>query len=60
MQSLTWKKYDDVQADWVSVRSSISRSSDDLKATRLVINKPTDGRSRDDGLVVYPGEITRS
>ena len=48
---MTWKRYDDVEADRMLVRSSIVRS---------VISEPTDERSRDDRQVVCPSEIARS
>ena len=57
---MTWKEYDDVEADWVSVRSQISRSRVNLKVTRSVISKPTDERSKEDRQVIYPIEIVRS
>ena len=44
----------------MSVRSSIVRSLDNLKAVRLVISELTGERSRDEGQVVYPSEIDRS
>ena len=49
---MTWKGYDDVEADWVSVRSQISRSLDVLKVSRYVISEPTDERSTEDRQVI--------
>ena len=60
MQSMTWNRYDDIETDHMLVRSSISRSLDDLKAARSVISEPTDERSRDNRKIACPGEIARS
>ena len=42
MRSMTWKRYDDMEADRMLVISPIARSLDDLKAARSVISEPTD------------------
>ena len=60
MRSLTWKRYDGVGADQILVKSSIARSSDDLKTARSTMRKLTGERSRDDRQVVHPGEVARS
>ena len=61
VQSMTWRRYDDVKADHILVRSSILKSLDDLKSVRSVISKPTDERSRDDNRqVICLSEIARS
>ena len=57
---MTWKGYDDVGADWVSMRLQISRSRDDLKVTRSVISEPTDELSKEDRLVICTSEIVKS
>ena len=49
---MTRRRYDDVEANKISVRSLMSRSLDDLKVTRSVRSEPTDERSRDDRQVV--------
>ena len=45
---MTWKGYNDVEADWVSMSSQIFRSRDDLKVTKSVISELTDERSKED------------
>ena len=60
VQSMTLKGYDNMEANWVSVRSSVSRSLDDLITTRSVISESTNERSKEDRQVVYPSEITMS
>ena len=57
---MTWKRYDDVEADQMLVRSSNVKSLDDLKSARSIINEPTDEWSRDDRQVVCPKKIARS
>ena len=57
---MTWKRYDDMEADQILVRSLIVRSLNDLKAARSVISEPTDEWSRDNRQIACPGEITRS
>ena len=60
MRSITWKRYDDVEADRMLVKSSIVRSLDDLKSVKSVISEPTNEWFRRDRQVVYPSEIIRS
>ena len=60
MRSITWKRYDDVEADRMLVKSSIVRSLDDLKSVKSVISEPTNEWFRGDRQVVYPSKIIRS
>ena len=49
-----------MEADWVSVRSQMSTSLDDLKATKSVLSEPTDERFKEDKQIVSPREIAMS
>ena len=60
MRSMTWKRYDDVEADRMLIRASIVRSLDDLKFVRSVISELIDEWSRGNRQVICPSEIVRS